>query len=299
MRVIPRHPLLLLALLMAPLRAQTHCQTLNDMAASGYASALVQGVFTDWAFALVAPQPLAVTSLECDLRGSEPVGIALWSSVGGQPGAVLAGGVVELAPGRGGSYGVGFDRSVTLAANQPFFVVVSSSGRLAPLLEFGDAGASAAHPPGFAFWFERGAWYPTPEWVAPILRLRCGLRGGLVTGFGSASPGDPVALWGSGLPVLAQTPVLTLTAPTLPTLPALLLWGARADLPLPFGRLYVDPILWLTFGASGPGRVDTPVAIPTDPSLIGVEVAFQSWLIDLALVAPRAHSNGVAFRLGG
>ena len=166
--------------------------------------------------------------------------------------------------------------------------------------EFGNRGQGGVYPTSFMFWDERGIWYPAPDWLRPMIRLRCGSQGGLVMPFGTWTQGLWTNLSGLGMPVLGETPSIALSTDQIQHgLTALLLWGGRADLQVPFGRLYVLPVLTATQSVVVPGYLLTPVPIPKDPALVGAEVAFQAWTMHLQSTSVRAHSNGVAFRIGG
>ena len=91
---------------------------------------------------------------------------------------------------------------------------------------------------------------------------------------------------------------MTLVGDSLPTTgTAILIWGARVNLPLPIGTVYAfPPLLTEVILPDIAGTLGRNLQIPQDPALVGVPFAWQLWVIETS--GALANSNGLEVLIG-
>lgn len=266
------------------------------------------GIATQWlnggaTYAFPLPSTftgLTVSALQLHLTNGSRIeqhDVAIWDvdPVTNRPRNLLAAATLTAYGPTDGFFGAAFAQPVQLAPLTPYFVAITPG--------VGGVGLTVSGPQVTYYGRIGGsAWMPLGSIGAPSLRLYEGYHAGAAASFGSGKAGTQGYvpwLTHSGWPNTGN-PLSIHVTEALPNAGCLFALGARSSMILPFGTLYVQPIVHALASTSGgqTGGAGIEIAIPPSGALAGLRLAVQAFVADPGAVAGLSHSQGIELVVG-
>ncbi|MCB9892139.1 MAG: hypothetical protein H6833_10865 [Planctomycetes bacterium] len=286
---------------------QQQCYSVNDDGTFNNGSALGWPV-AKAAFKGTAPTNLLIVGAEV-FTGESPgtMGVTLWSHDTGNDRPATQLGTPGTWSSRNANcwQGALFPQPIPLAAGQTFWLAWDTT--MFCQASFGAGAANVDYcysADGGNSWQQSAPGVPYQQ--ACKYRLLCAGPTGTVTRYGQGKPGYnqltpsvDVCSWparGNRIDLLLEN--------AAPRVPAVLLLGAQAMLPIGVGTLLATPDVQLplttSYIVSGGlvGYANVQLPIPLDPTLAGASAAFQWWILDTAANDSLAHSDGILVTIG-
>ena len=294
------------------------CMSGNDAtnAASGAIFGIVNNAPGTYAWEVMPTSTLVVESIRIYMGNNymsqtgEFAKLAIWSDINGVPGVQLAEGTFRLSAGYSWR-GCNFNSPVALQPNTPYWIALTEPGwSRVPLQSTG-----GTNLPMLRYDINTGLWSPMNAPEALKYRLYCGkLDGQGVVPFGAACPNSSGSLgtaFTNSQPTVGNSGFLMEGSGFSPGALVVGVLGVTIGFPsVPFPGApgcFVsttgDATISLAAGvgdvrATSPdGHVELPIAIPSNPALVGFYLASQFAALDLSIGTPLPFVSSNALQL--
>jgi len=284
----------------APAAGQVLIDALNDQPA-GYNNGSMSGVIFAVQHQLPKPGIISAVEFWCGHSKSATGSVYIYAhdSVGNQPGQELGKGSFT-APAAKAWAGAVLNKVVPMIQpNQVFWVgfKLSTGGTITA------AGRGTSTPTYFVNSTGSSWRGPYSGWLW-MFRLYGPGGSGKYTTFGQGKAGThgvPV-FQGWGWPNLGN-PISLVAAGLKNQSAGVLVWGLRANIPLPVGNIYAFPALVVDGFATGGGKTNPEdkvffFRLPKDTGLVGLPLVWQLWMADPGAAGGLANTAGLEALIG-